>query len=111
MILHQGLFRKELDQYRRRAHPRQVEFEALLMCIHAVAIATLPLAIIQALFAESKEALAERFGHEAERSLARCGILKSRSIICLQALLCHIVRIPSLLQRGSPQLTLFRHFF
>lgn len=94
MILHQGLFRKELEQYRRQIHPHQQDFEALLFCVHALGIVTLPSPIAEASFAKSKEAMIECYGLEAEKALARCNIMKSRSIVCLQALLCHIVGAP-----------------
>lgn len=92
MILHQGLFRKELEQYRRQAHPYQQNFEALLLSIHALVIATLPSTTAQALFGETKETLLEHHGSQAEKALANCEVMKSRSIVCFQALLCHIVR-------------------
>ncbi|KAL9617373.1 MAG: hypothetical protein Q9160_007823 [Pyrenula sp. 1 TL-2023] len=90
MILHQGSFKKELEQYRRQAHPYQRDFEALLLSVHALAIATIPSMTVHALFGNTKETLLESHGSQAEKALAQCELLKSRSIICFQALLCHI---------------------
>ena len=70
-----------------------MEFEALLFTVHACSIAVLSETTLDHLLGRQKDALLEKFGHEAEKALTRADLLKSRNCLTLQALLYYVVSL------------------
>ncbi|KAE8448962.1 hypothetical protein EG329_008758 [Mollisiaceae sp. DMI_Dod_QoI] len=89
-ILHQTLFARDLDQYRRGTFINPPEFEALLFAIYTLTVSSLRPEIIEKTYACSKDALLSRFQYSAQVSLAKINFLQSNKIHALAALLHYI---------------------
>lgn len=92
-VLHQSLFGRELDQYRRNtlAFPR--EFEALLFSIYTLTVASLRPQIVEANFSRSKQTFLAQLRNAAQVALSNVDFFKTDKILTMQALLHYLVRL------------------
>ena len=67
------------------------EFEALMFCIYCLAVVSLSDKEVQNSFGEEKPVLLARYRRGAQLALAKAGILRTSSIVMLQAFLLYLV--------------------
>lgn len=91
-ILHQTLFARDLDQYRRGTFVHPPEFEALLFAIYTLTVNSLRPEIVEKACGSPKDSLLSRFQYSAQVALAKINFLQSNKIHALGALLHYIVR-------------------
>jgi hypothetical protein len=90
-VLHQGLFGRELEQYRRGVFFLPREFEALLFSIYTLAVSSLRPEIVEKALLTQKNVLLGRFQHAAQVALSSVNFYKTDKILTLQALLHYVV--------------------
>lgn len=90
-VLHQALFARDLDQYRRGTFVSPAEFEALLFSMYTLTINSLRPEVVEGVFGGSKDSLLGRFKYSAQVALAKINFLLSNRVDALKALLHYIV--------------------
>ncbi|CZR59489.1 uncharacterized protein PAC_09381 [Phialocephala subalpina] len=89
-VLHQALFARDLDQYRRGTFLHPTEFEALLFTIYTLTVSSLRSEVVEKVCGCSKDALLPRFKYSTQVSLAKINFLQSNKVDTLKALLHYI---------------------
>ena len=90
-VVHESLFARELDQYRRGTFILPVEFEAYLFAIYTLTINSLRPEVVERAWACPKETLLARFRYSAQVALAKVNFHKSESVHSFAALLHYLV--------------------
>ncbi|KUJ12210.1 uncharacterized protein LY89DRAFT_688662 [Mollisia scopiformis] len=89
-ITHQGLFARELKEYRRGTFHHLHEFEALLFAIYTLTIGCLRPEVVEQACSCSKDVLLARFRHSTQLALAKINFLQSNKVYALSSLLHYI---------------------
>jgi len=96
-MLHVPKLRQDLQNHQQGISSK--EFEALLRCIHAVTIVTLPANFVLDLFGTSRHDLAQALLRLAEKALQNADFLVSTDLTVLQAILYYITVLFECLER------------
>ena len=92
-VLHQSLFAKELDQYRRGTYIFPQVFEALLFVIYALAINIMRPDTVKQVFSTSKDNLLSQYHYAAKVSLTKIQFFKTEKINGIAAVIHYVVRL------------------
>jgi hypothetical protein len=90
-MIHQLLFQRELDKYRRGTFHLPEHFEALLFCLYLLTINSLRQDTVEEIFFASKEEVVERFTQSAQAALTRINFMRTEKVHGLGALLYYVV--------------------
>jgi hypothetical protein len=91
-MIHQALFQRELDRYRRGTYQLPEHFEALLFCLYLLTINSLRPETVEEIFLAPKEEILERFHQSAQAALTRIDFMRTEKVHGLGALLYYVVR-------------------
>ncbi|KAF8855925.1 hypothetical protein BDZ45DRAFT_625738 [Acephala macrosclerotiorum] len=89
-VLHQALFARDLDQYRRGTFINPAEFESLLFSIYTLTVSSLRPEIVEKACGCSKGSLLARFRYSTQVALAKINFLQSNKVDTMKALLHYI---------------------
>ncbi len=100
-VLHQSLFARELDQYRRGTFIYPRVFEALLFSIYTLTVNSLRADTVLHIFSTSKDVLLARYQYAAQASLTKIDFFKTSKVNGISAILHYTVcmlkaRLPEL---------------
>jgi hypothetical protein len=90
-MIHQVLFQRELNRYRRGTYHLPEHFEALLLCLYLLTINSLRPDAVEEIFFTPKEEVIERFIQSAQAALTRIDFVRTEKVHGLGALLYYVV--------------------
>jgi hypothetical protein len=83
-VVHEGLFARELREYRRGTFTHPPVFEALLFAIYTLTLSSLDADLVEKSFLCSKEILLARFKSSAQIALVKINFLQSDKVYVRQ---------------------------
>ncbi|KAG9229823.1 hypothetical protein BJ875DRAFT_176798 [Amylocarpus encephaloides] len=89
-VIHQALFARELEQYRRGTYLHPQEFEAVLFTMYLLTINSLQPRVIEEIFSVPKQEVLAKFKHSAQVALSRIDFMRNEKLHGLGALLYYV---------------------